>query len=154
MQTVTLNNGVQMPLLGFGVFQVPDPAECERSVLDALRAGYRLLDTAASYLNEEAVGSAIRRSGVPRAELFVTTKLWVQDASYEGAQAAFETSRRKLGLDYLDLYLLHQPYGGVAGARRTLPRRQNQGYRGQQFPARPADGFSGAPTGEAGCESD
>ncbi len=120
MQTVTLNNGVQMPLLGFGVFQVPDPAECEQSVLAALQVGYRLLDTAASYMNEEAVGSAIRKSGVPRQELFVTTKLWVQDASYEGAKAAFETSRRKLGLDYLDLYLLHQPFGDVYGAWRAM----------------------------------
>jgi diketogulonate reductase-like aldo/keto reductase len=120
MQTVTLNNGVQMPLLGFGVFQVPDPAECERSVSEALRVGYRLLDTAAAYMNEEAVGNAIRRSGVPREELFVTTKLWVQDASYEGAKAAFETSRRKLGLDYLDLYLIHQPFGDVYGAWRAM----------------------------------
>ena len=120
MQTVKLNNGVEMPLLGFGVFQVPDPAECEQSVLEALKAGYRLLDTASSYTNEEAVGNAIRKSGVPRAELFVTTKLWVQDASYEGAKAAFETSLRKLGLDYLDLYLIHQPYGDVYGAWRAM----------------------------------
>ncbi|QKG55853.1 aldo/keto reductase [Hymenobacter sp. BRD128] len=127
MQAVTLNNGVQMPLLGFGVFQVPDPAECERSVLEALRVGYRLLDTAAAYLNEEAVGSAIRQSGVPREELFVTTKLWVQDASYEGAKAAFETSRRKLGLDYLDLYLIHQPFGDVYGAWRAMEELYHAG---------------------------
>ncbi|MCI1189143.1 aldo/keto reductase [Hymenobacter sp. DH14] len=127
MQTVTLNNGVKMPLLGFGVFQVPDPAECERSVLDALRVGYRLLDTAASYMNEEAVGSAIRKSGVPREELFVTTKLWVQDASYEGAKAAFETSLRKLGLDYLDLYLIHQPFGDVYGAWRAMEELYHAG---------------------------
>ncbi|RZK18380.1 MAG: aldo/keto reductase [Hymenobacter sp.] len=120
MQTVELNNGVKMPVLGFGVFQVPDPAECEASVLAAIQAGYRLLDTAASYLNEQAVGNAIRRSGVPREELFVTTKLWVQDASYEGAKQAFETSRQKLGLDYLDLYLIHQPYGDVHGAWRAM----------------------------------
>ena len=120
MQTVELNNGVKMPVLGFGVFQVPDPAECEASVLAAIQAGYRLLDTAASYLNEEAVGNAIRRSGVPREELFVTTKLWVQDASYEGAKQAFETSMQKLGLDYLDLYLIHQPYGDVHGAWRAM----------------------------------
>ena len=120
MQTVELNNGVKMPLLGFGVFQVPDPAECENSVYEAIRAGYRLIDTAASYMNEEAVGRAIRRSGVPREELFITTKLWVQDASYEGARRAFETSAQKLGLDYLDLYLIHQPYGDVHGAWRAL----------------------------------
>jgi diketogulonate reductase-like aldo/keto reductase len=127
MQTVTLNNGVKMPLLGFGVFQVPDPAECERSVLEALRVGYRLLDTAAAYMNEEAVGAAIRKSGVPREELFVTTKLWVQDASYEGAKAAFETSLRKLGLDYLDLYLIHQPFGDVYGAWRAMEELYHAG---------------------------
>jgi 2,5-diketo-D-gluconate reductase A len=120
MQTVELNNGVKMPLLGFGVFQVPDPIECENSVLEAIKAGYRLIDTAASYMNEEAVGNAIRRSGVPREELFITTKLWVQDASYEGAKQAFETSMAKLGLDYLDLYLIHQPYGDVHGAWRAM----------------------------------
>ena len=127
MQTVKLNNGVAMPLLGFGVFQVPDPAECERSVLAALQTGYRLLDTAASYLNEAAVGSAIRKSGVPREELFVTTKLWVQDASYAGAKAAFDTSLRKLGLDYLDLYLIHQPYGDVYGAWRAMEELYHAG---------------------------
>lgn len=120
MQTVELNNGVKMPLLGFGVFQVPDPAQCETSVLEAIKAGYRLIDTAASYGNEEAVGNAIRKSGVPREELFITTKLWVQDASYEGAKQAFETSMHKLGLDYLDLYLIHQPYGDVHGAWRAM----------------------------------
>ncbi|MBX0290996.1 aldo/keto reductase [Hymenobacter sp. HSC-4F20] len=120
MQTVTLNNGVKMPVLGFGVFQVPDSAECETSVLEAIKAGYRLIDTAASYMNEEAVGNAIRKSGVPREELFITTKLWVQDASYEGAKQAFETSLQKLGLDYLDLYLIHQPYGDVHGAWRAM----------------------------------
>lgn len=120
MQTVELNNGVKMPVLGFGVFQVPDPAECEASVLAAIKAGYRLVDTAAAYMNEEAVGKAIQRSGVPREELFITTKLWVQDASYEGAKQAFETSLRKLGLDYLDLYLIHQPFGDVHGAWRAM----------------------------------
>jgi 2,5-diketo-D-gluconate reductase A len=120
MQTVELNNGVKMPLLGFGVFQVPDPIECENSVFEAIKAGYRLIDTAASYGNEEAVGQAIRRCGVPREELFITTKLWVQDASYEGAKQAFETSMAKLGLDYLDLYLIHQPYGDVHGAWRAM----------------------------------
>lgn len=118
--TVTLNNGVEMPILGFGVFQVPDPAECERSVRDALDVGYRLLDTAASYGNEEAVGAAIARSGVERAEIFVTTKLWVEDASYDGAKTAFERSLNKLRLDYLDLYLIHQPYGDVYGAWRAM----------------------------------
>lgn len=120
MQTVELNNGVKMPLLGFGVFQVPDPAECENSVVAAIEAGYRLIDTAASYMNEEAVGNALKRSGVPREELFITTKLWVQDASYEGAKQAFETSLQKLQLDYLDLYLIHQPYGDVHGAWRAM----------------------------------
>jgi len=118
--TIALNNGIQMPVLGFGVFQVPDPAECERSVRDALDVGYRLLDTAASYGNEEAVGSAIRNSGIDRDEIFVTTKLWVEDASYEGAKAAFERSLNKLQLDYLDLYLIHQPYGDVYGAWRAM----------------------------------
>ena len=120
MQNVVLNNGVEMPLLGFGVFQVPDLSECERSVSEAIHAGYRLLDTAASYGNEEAVGSAIQKSGVAREELFVTTKLWVQDASYEGAKRAFETSLGKLKLDYLDLYLIHQPFGDVYGAWRAM----------------------------------
>src|SRR6476620_8099225 len=100
---VTLNNGVEMPILGFGVFQVPNPAECERSVRDALDVGYRLLDTAASYGNEAAVGAAIKNSGIDRGELFVTTKLWIQDASYAGAKRAFERSLNKLQLDTLDL---------------------------------------------------
>lgn len=117
---VTLNNGVEMPMLGFGVFQVPDPAECERSVRDAIDVGYRLLDTAASYGNEEAVGAAIKAHGIDRGELFVTTKLWVQDASYEGAKAAFARSLNKLQLDYLDLWLIHQPYGDVYGAWRAM----------------------------------
>ncbi|GAB3586565.1 aldo/keto reductase [Hymenobacter daeguensis] len=127
MEKITLNNGVEMPLLGFGVFQVPDPLECENSVVAAIEAGYRLIDTAASYMNEEAVGKAIKRSGVAREELFITTKLWVQDASYEGAKAAFETSLQKLGLDYLDLYLLHQPYGDVYGAWRALEELYREG---------------------------
>ena len=111
VQTVTLNNGIEMPCEGFGVFQVPNPAVCKQAVLDAIDCGYRLIDTAAAYMNEEAVGAAIRESGVPREELFVTTKLWVRDASYEGAKAALQTSLDKLGLDYLDLYLIHQPLG-------------------------------------------
>jgi 2,5-diketo-D-gluconate reductase A len=125
--TVTLNNGVTMPILGFGVFQVPDPAQCERSVRDAIDVGYRLLDTAASYGNEEAVGTAIKGSDVDRTELFVTTKLWVQDASYEGAKAAFERSLNKLQLDYLDLYLIHQPYGDVYGAWRAMSELHRAG---------------------------
>jgi 2,5-diketo-D-gluconate reductase A len=125
--TVTLNNGVQMPILGFGVFQVPDPAECERSVRDAIDVGYRLLDTAASYMNEEAVGAGIRNSGIDRRELFVTTKLWVEDASYEGAKAAFDRSLNKLQLDYLDLYLIHQPYGDVYGAWRAMEELHRAG---------------------------
>jgi 2,5-diketo-D-gluconate reductase A len=120
MKSVKLNNGVEMPILGFGVFQVTGPAECERSVIDAIDVGYRLLDTAASYGNEQAVGSAIRKSGVNRKDLFVTTKLWVEDASYECAKTAFERSINKLQLDYLDLYLIHQPYGDVYGAWRAM----------------------------------
>lgn len=117
---VTLNNGVQMPILGFGVFQVPDPAECQRSVRDAIDVGYRLLDTAASYGNEEAVGTAIKSHGIDRSELFVTTKLFVEDASYELAKSAFERSLNKLQLEYLDLYLIHQPYNDVYGAWRAM----------------------------------
>ena len=125
--TVTLNNGVEMPILGFGVFQVPDPAECERSVRDAIDVGYRLLDTAASYGNEQAVGNAIKNHGIDRGELFVTTKLWVENASYEGAKAAFERSMDKLQLDYLDLYLIHQPYGDVYGAWRAMEELHRAG---------------------------
>src|SRR5512139_3890010 len=104
--SVTLNNGVQMPILGFGVFQVPDPGECERSVYEAIRAGYRLIDTAAAYRNEEAVGRAIKRGGVAREDLFITTKLWIQDAGYDAARKAFDLSLQRLGLQYLDLYLI------------------------------------------------
>ena len=120
MRNVTLNNGVEMPVLGFGVFQVTDPAECERTVVDAIDTGYRLLDTARSYGNEQAVGSAIRKSGIDRKELFVTTKLWIEDASYDGAKSAFERSLNKLQTDYLDLYLIHQPFGDVYGAWRAM----------------------------------
>ncbi|MET7300581.1 aldo/keto reductase [Embleya sp. NPDC005575] len=120
MRNVTLNNGVEMPILGFGVYQIP-PEQTEQAVSEALAAGYRLLDTAAAYGNEEAVGRAIRNSGIPREELFVTTKLWVQDApAQENTRRAFETSLTKLGLDYLDLYLMHQPYGDVYGQWRAL----------------------------------
>lgn len=117
---VTLNNGVNMPILGFGVFQVPDPAECERSIRDAIDVGYRLLDTAQSYGNEAAVGAAIKNHGIARGELFITTKLWLEDVSYERAKAAFERSLNKLQTDYLDLYLIHQPYGDVYGAWRAM----------------------------------
>ncbi|MGE5351835.1 MAG: aldo/keto reductase [Ignavibacteriales bacterium] len=120
MQKIKLNNGVEMPILGFGVYQVPDLEECERSVLWALETGYRLIDTAAAYLNEEAVGKAIKRSGIKREDLFITTKLWIQDAGYESAKKAFEKSMKKLHLDYLDLYLIHQPYGDVYGAWRAM----------------------------------
>ncbi len=127
METVRLNNGVEMPVLGFGVFQVPDPAVCERVVGQALEAGYRLIDTAAGYGNEEAVGKAIRAGGVPREEIFVTTKLWISDASEEGAKRAFETSVSKLGTDYLDLFLIHQPYGDVYGAWRAMEKLNAEG---------------------------
>ena len=127
IQTVKLNNGIEMPLEGFGVFQVPDPAVCEPAVLDAIAAGYRLIDTAAAYMNEEAVGRAIAKCGVPREELFITTKLWVQDASYEGAKAAIETSMKKLGLDYIDLYLIHQPMGDYIGAYRAMEEAYKAG---------------------------
>ena len=127
MHTVTLNNGVQMPILGFGVFQIADAAECERSVVDAIQTGYRLIDTAASYGNEEAVGRAIQRSGVPREELFITTKLWVSDAGYERARQAFERSMERLQLETLDLYLIHQPYGDVYGAWRTMEELYHEG---------------------------
>lgn len=127
METIKLNNGIEMPLEGFGVFQVPDPAVCEQAVLDAIATGYRLIDTAAAYMNEEAVGKAIAKCGVPREELFITTKLWVQDASYEGAKAAIETSLNKLGLDYIDLYLIHQPMGDYIGAYRAMEEAYKAG---------------------------
>ncbi|MGW5852457.1 aldo/keto reductase [Streptomyces sp. NPDC055254] len=126
MQSVTLNNGVEMPVLGFGVYQIP-PEETERAVTDALAAGYRLLDTAAAYRNEEAVGRALARSGIPRDELFVTTKVWVQDAGEKNTRRAFETSLRALGLDYLDLYLIHQPYGDVYGSWRAMEALNREG---------------------------
>lgn len=125
--SVTLNNGVAMPLLGFGVFRIPDAEACERSVSEALRVGYRLIDTAAAYGNEEAVGNAIKRSGAPREELFVTTKLWIQDAGYERAKPAFERSLQRLGLEYLDLYLIHQPFGDVYGAWRAMEELYREG---------------------------
>ena len=120
MEMVMLSNGVKMPMEGFGVFQVPDAAVCRQAVMDAIQTGYRLIDTAAAYGNEEAVGAAVRDCGVAREELFIATKLWVQDASYQGAKAAFEESMRKLGLEYLDLYLIHQPMGDTYGAWRAM----------------------------------
>ena len=127
VENVKLDNGVMMPLEGFGVFQIPDLAECERVTIEAIRQGYRLIDTAAAYQNEEAVGAAIAKSGVPREELFITTKLWVQDISYEAAGTAFERSLQKLGLDYLDLYLIHQPMGDFFGAWRRLEELHRAG---------------------------
>lgn len=125
--TVTLNNGVRMPLLGFGVFQIADPAECERVVTDALSVGYRLLDTAASYGNEEAVANAIKRSGVPREDLFITTKLWINDAGYDKTRRAFDRSMARLQLETLDLYLIHQPIGDVYGAWRAMEELHHEG---------------------------
>ncbi|MFC8661283.1 aldo/keto reductase [Streptomyces sp. NPDC057199] len=126
MQTVTLNNGIKMPVLGFGVYQIP-PAQTEQAVSDALAAGYRSLDTAAAYGNEEAVGRAISSSGIPREDLFVTTKLWISDAGEDKAKRAFDTSLRKLGLDHLDLYLIHQPYGDVYGSWRAMESLHRDG---------------------------
>jgi 2,5-diketo-D-gluconate reductase A len=127
MRAVVLNNGVEMPILGFGVFQIADPAECERSVRDAIDVGYRLIDTASSYGNEESVGNAIKSSGVQRKELFVTTKLWIADTGYEKTKAAFDRSMKRLQLDYLDLYLIHQPYGDVYGAWRAMEELYREG---------------------------
>lgn len=127
MKTVTLNNGVKMPIIGFGVYQIPDAEECESAVYEALIAGYRLIDTAAGYLNEKAVGRAIKCSGVPREELFITTKLWIQDAGYESAKLAFAKSLDKLQLDYLDLYLIHQPFGDYYGAWRAMEDLYREG---------------------------
>ena len=121
MEFVTLNNGVKMPQIGYGVYQMP-PVETERAVNDALSVGYRLIDTAAAYMNEEGVGAAIKKSGIAREELFVTTKLWVQDHGYDNTLKAIETSMKKLGLDYLDLYLIHKPYGDYYGAWRAMER--------------------------------
>lgn len=127
MHLVKLNNGIEMPILGYGVFQIADAKECERCVIDAISTGYRLIDTAASYLNEEAVGNGIKNSGIDRKELFVTTKLWLEQAGYEKTKAAFERSLNRLQLDYLDLYLIHQPYGDVYGAWRAMEELYKQG---------------------------
>lgn len=127
MNTVRLNNGVEMPILGYGVFQITDPAQCEKVVTEAIETGYRHIDTAASYGNEEQVGNAIKRCGVNREDLFVTTKLWLQGASYEGALAQFERSINRLQMDYVDLYLIHQPYGDVHGAWRAMEKLVSDG---------------------------
>jgi 2,5-diketo-D-gluconate reductase A len=127
MEKVILNNGVEMPILGFGVYQVTDAEECERSVFDAIGAGYRLIDTAAAYGNEQAVGKAIKKSRVAREELFITTKLWVSDVSYDKAKKAFEKSLKNLDLDYLDLYLIHQPFGDVHGAWHAMEEMYKEG---------------------------
>lgn len=127
MKHVTLNNGTKMPILGFGVYQITDASQCEQAVYDALMAGYRSIDTAAAYMNEEAVGCAIKRSGLPREELFITTKLWIQDAGYENAKKAFAKSLGRLQLDYLDLYLIHQPFGDYYGAWRAMEELHREG---------------------------
>jgi len=127
MKKVTLNNGIEMPVLGFGVYQLEDPAYCEQCVLDAIGIGYRLFDTAAIYKNEEPLGRAVRNSGVPREEFFITTKVWIQDAGYESTKKAFERSLKKLQLDYLDLYLVHRPYGDVYGSWRAMEELYKEG---------------------------
>ncbi|NML35526.1 aldo/keto reductase [Paraburkholderia antibiotica] len=127
MQHVTLNNGMQMPILGYGVFQIADEAECERCVVDAVQAGYRLIDTAASYRNEAAVGRGLKRSGVARDQLFVTSKLWVEDVSYLRARTAIDQSLRRLDVDYLDLFLIHQPFSDVHGAWRAMEEAHRAG---------------------------
>ena len=125
--TITLNNDIEMPRIGYGVFRMKDPEECEEAVVQAIQSGYRLIDTAAAYENEEAVGRAIRRCGVPREELFITTKLWITDTSYEGAKRGFSNSMERLGLDYIDLYLIHQPYNDYYGAWRALEELYAEG---------------------------
>ena len=127
MKKVKLNNGVEMPILGFGVYQIEDPANCEKCVDDAIHIGYRLIDTAAIYKNEEPVGRAIKSSGVPREEFFITTKVWIQDAGYESTKRAFEKSLKKLQLEYLDLYLIHRPFGDVYGSWRTMEELYKEG---------------------------
>jgi 2,5-diketo-D-gluconate reductase A len=127
MQKVTLNNGIEMPILGFGVFQIPDQKECENAVIDAIETGYRLIDTAASYGNEVAVGNAIKKSGIARHELFITTKVWASDMGYEKTKLAFQNSLEKLQLDYLDVYLIHQPYGDVFGSWKAMQELYHEG---------------------------
>jgi 2,5-diketo-D-gluconate reductase A len=127
MYNIKLNNGIEMPILGFGVFQMQDMAECEQAVADAIETGYRLIDTAASYMNEQAVGNGIKRSGIAREELFITTKLWISDAGYENTKTAFQKSLDLLQLDYLDLYLIHQPYGDIYGSWRAMQELYHEG---------------------------
>ena len=127
MKTITLNNGVKIPILGFGVFQITDLEACESSIIEAINCGYRLVDTASSYHNEIAVGKAIKKCDVPREELFITTKLWVQDVSYEKAKKAFYKSLEKLQLEYLDMYLIHQPYNDIFGAWRAMEELYEEG---------------------------
>ncbi|MBC1501592.1 aldo/keto reductase [Listeria weihenstephanensis] len=127
MKMVRLNNGVEIPILGFGTYQITDPEQAETAVQEAIRAGYRHIDTAQSYMNEEAVGRGIAKSGVARKELFITTKIWVENVSYEGVLSSFERSLKRLGLDYIDLLLIHQPYGDVYGAWRAMEELQVQG---------------------------
>lgn len=127
MQHVTLNNGLQMPILGFGVFQIPDPKDCERAVIDAVETGYRLIDTAASYMNESAVGQAVKNSGVARQDLFITSKLWVQHTGYERTKEAIDKSLQRLQLEYMDLYLIHQPFGDVHGSWRAMEEAHRNG---------------------------
>lgn len=126
MKKVKLNNGLEMPILGFGVYQIPDYEECKKSVLNAIEAGYRLIDTASAYFNEKAVGDAIKESKIDRKELFITTKLWISDSGYENTKKAFEISMNKLGLDYLDLYLIHQPFGNYYGSWRAMEDLYNE----------------------------
>src|SRR5579862_9607510 len=127
MKKIKLNNGVEIPILGFGVFQITNAEDCERSVIDAIQTGYRHIDTAASYLNEEAVGKGIKRSGIAREQLFITTKLWIQKDGYAGTIKAFENSLKRLQLDYLDLYLIHQPFGDVYGEWRAMEELYKEG---------------------------
>ena len=142
MDTIRLNNGIEMPQQGLGVFQVTDQSVCKESVLTALQTGYRLIDTAACYGNERAVGEAVRESGIAREELFLTSKVWIQDAGYDKTLRSFEKTLENLGTDYLDLYLIHMPYGDYHGSWRdhggTALGREGQGHRGVQLPARPA----------------
>ena len=127
MEYKVLSNGIKMPMVGFGVFQVDDQKICEQAVLDAIEVGYRSIDTAATYLNEEAVGRAVAASGVKREDLFITTKLWVQDHGYDNTKRAFEKSLKKLGLDYLDMYLIHKPYGDYYGSWRAMEDLYREG---------------------------
>lgn len=127
MEYITLNNGIEMPVFGFGVFQVEDPTLCEQCVSEAIATGYRLIDTAAVYLNEEAVGNAVKKSGVPREELFITSKVWIKDMGYEQTKQAFERSLTRLGMDYMDLYLIHMPFGDVFGAWKAMEELYSEG---------------------------